>query len=179
MDAEPIYRQLGLYVILFQELEGRIANFANWMTDPSNSGRGRAVLTGMSFRQLLTSTEVLFAHNLRLISPSNSDEHKSNFHELMGRCLRAAEQRNTLVHSTYIHLEAGGELQEIIRSKFRLKTSGVDGGRHEIDREVITPESFDPLMREVAELVAAIGQYHLQLIHWIRPGTDSERKSET
>jgi len=166
VDADAIYRELGKYVVCFQWLETKVVEIADFLLDPERTGRARTVLTGMAFRQLTTSADVLFAQYIANAAVENADDRKQAFHKLMVRCVQISERRNCLAHSAYLHLEAGDQLLGIIRSKGALKTGGRDGPRHAFDQEYLSPETFEEPLREIGEVGLAIGHIYLQLIHW-------------
>jgi hypothetical protein len=98
IDEDAIYRQLGKYIVCFQWLENQIVQIASLILDPNHTGRARAVLTGMNFRQLTKSADVLFAICVAEAGVENADERKQDFHDLMIRCEKIGERRNSIAY---------------------------------------------------------------------------------
>jgi hypothetical protein len=93
---------------------------------------------------------------------------ESEFNELFASCAEKLHQlrrdRNRILHSAFIELKAGGEVQEILRSNPRL-TTDEETGEYLFDQEALTPESFEHEMRKMAEVALFLNRAYTQLIH--------------
>jgi hypothetical protein len=94
-----------------------------------------------------------------------SSDFASQFHSHLSLCREIGRHRNRIVHSAHIHLEGGGELRAIIRSDM---TKEKGGGDIEFDQEHLTARSFDVELRQLAEMIFALGIDLRQLIAWRR-----------
>ncbi len=89
---------------------------------------------------------------------ADMEELRTTFHELR-------KHRNALLHSSYIELNAGGDLLGYIRSNPRIS---VDPESGEIiqDMEALTEDIVKAKMVESAHAAFRLSQNHVQLIHW-------------
>lgn len=154
-------------MVCFQWLENQISQLAIQVLDPEHTGRADAFVIGRSFRDLVRSTDLAFARHVDLVDVDNASEHKAKFHALMKRCEAVSQSRNRLVHSTYLHVEAGGELQTILRSKPGVRTGGAQGPRVEFDRAELSESSFQEHIRGAADCGFEVGQARVQIVHWL------------
>lgn len=72
-----------------------------------------------------------------------------------------------MLHSAFIELKAGGEVQNIMRSNPKLKQ--MEDGSLDIDSEILTVTSIETKMREMGELAFALNSHYKQLMHSHRP----------
>jgi hypothetical protein len=171
-DEDTIYRQLGRFVVTFQGLENELVQLASYALDPAHGGhqarlppdrRGRRRLVAdLWFHDLLDKTSTIVGEFLDRYR-EDEPEFRKLLDGLLDRCRELAHYRNRVVHSAYLFLEGGDELVAIVRSDM---TAGPGDEEVELDQELLTEDSFKEVMGEIAELVFAIGQCRLQLIHW-------------
>jgi len=69
--------------------------------------------------------------------------------------------RNRILHSAFIELEAGGEVVGLMRSDPRL-TVDEETGDVLYDQEMLTPESFATGMRRMGEAAMFLGRAYIQ-----------------
>jgi hypothetical protein len=171
-DEDTIYRQLGRFVVTFQVLENQLVQLASYALDPAHGGHQarlppdrtgrRRLVAHLWFHELLDKTFTSvgdFLDRYRGAEP----EFRELLNGLLDRCRELAHYRNRVVHSAYLFLEGGGELVAIARSDL---TAGAGDEEVELDQELLTEDSFQEVMGEIAEVAFAIGQCRLQLIHW-------------
>jgi hypothetical protein len=164
LDPAPIYQQLGQFVVLFQLVENYLVRIAEILIDPNLTGNGRVVLAGLGFRDLAVKANVLFALLTEKVNTPEAEKKQKEFDTLTKHCLELAALRNKLVHSTYVHLEAGGELQVIFRSKAKLVTGGPEGPRYTFDQEQLTDVSLDDALKDIAETAFALSTFQRQVL---------------
>jgi hypothetical protein len=170
LDEDEIYRQLVRFEIFFKVLENQLVQLAGFArepatagfqarTDPSRTGRRRLV-DELLFSKLVDETARAVGAFL--------DEHgagesafRDHLQELLVRCREIGRYRNKLVHSSYVFLEGGGALVGIMRSNM---TTGIDENDVDLDQEMLTADSFNAEMAEIADAAFAIGQCRLHLI---------------
>jgi hypothetical protein len=168
VDADAIYRQIGLFVVAFQSLETELVQICWLTTDPPHAPDGRRALAALSFSGLVTETGVrvdAFLDRRGSDDPSLGTEFRERFHALLSRCRAIARHRNQIVHSAYAHLEGGGQLQGILRSDV---SRAADGPHVEFDQELLSATSFDEALHDIAMTAFDLAQSRTQLVHWTR-----------
>ena len=150
--------------MLFQLVENYLVRISELLVDPNLTRNGRVILAGLGFRDLAVKANVLFALLAEKIQVPEAKEKQREFDALTKHCLELAALRNRLVHSTYVHLEAGGELQIILRSKAKLMTGGPEGPRYTFDQEQLTDVSLDDALKDVAETALALSTFQRQVL---------------
>jgi hypothetical protein len=79
--------------------------------------------------------------------------------------------RNRILHSAFIELKAGGEVQGILRSNPKIQVDA-ETGETLFDQELLTAESFSKEMKMMAEVAMFLNRAYLQLIHRYPNGGD-------
>jgi hypothetical protein len=179
-NEDAIYHQLGRFVVVFQGLETQLVLLASYAIDPANAGhqarmpptrKGRRVLVSdLWFKDLVDAAREgvsAFLDEYRREEPAFQQiepEFRERVNDLLDQCLKLATYRNKVIHSAYLFLEGGGEFVAIVRSDM---SEGLPNGNTvELDQEVLTEDSFEAAMAEIANVAFEIGQCRLQLIHW-------------
>lgn len=167
LDPDGIYRQIGLVVVVFQSLEDVLVQICWLTTEPPYAPDGRHALAQLFFSQLVTETGQRVDAFMARHALDTSEFGKAfllRFHELLARCQTLAKHRNKIVHSAYIHFEGGDQLVGIMRSDM---VKAVDGPGVDFDQELLTPNSFDAVLQDIAQVAFGLSQSKLQLIHWL------------
>ena len=136
---------------------------------PTRKGR-RVLVSDLWFKDLVDAAREgvsAFLDEYRREEPAFQQiepEFRERVNDLLDQCLNLATYRNKVIHSAYLFLEGGGELVAIVRSDM---SEGLPNGNTvELDQEVLTEDSFEVAMAEIANVAFEIGQCRLQLIHW-------------
>lgn len=95
----------------------------------------------------------------------NGRDKSADFEALRHEFHALRKFRNRLVHSTYIELEAGGDLLGLMRSNPKLEID-TESGEVIFDQEPFTQAVANEKLKEVAEAAFRLGQHYLQIIHW-------------
>ena len=96
---------------------------------------------------------------------------EADFRESFIKCsvtfgqLRVA--RNRIIHSAYIELKAGREIQALFRSDPRMVVDE-ESGEHLFDQEILSEKSFEEEFKLLGELTMFLGRCHTQLLHRYR-----------
>src|ERR1700749_1768525 len=109
LDPDGIYRQIGVYVVSFQHLENQLFQVCWFLTEPAYSETGRRV------------------YGFLLSQGREKSDFARRFHSHLHQCREVGRDRNRIVHSAYVHLEAGGELGGLVRSDMS-RAKGGGGG---------------------------------------------------
>lgn len=157
------HQQIGKFVVLFQGLESSLIGMIGAITDEDYAAPILPAET--KYRRLIGATDVNFSHVVdRLHQPDL--EAKARFHELMEKCLHIGVLRDRLIHSKYALLisadNVGAPAQ--INGKLKLK----EGSRGQVSGEDPAAESFELFCRQIAEVVAELESFRLQVIEWKR-----------
>lgn len=178
-DAEAIYREVGRYVVIFQQIEQELLQICWLLAEPAYEPAARAELAQMPFKRLVSETGKrtdAFRDERDLDDTEFRRNFWSGFHDLLVHCREIADQRNSIVHSAYVHLEAGGELRGIVRSDTRA-TPGASAV--EFDHEYISAHSFYRAMQDMAWTILQLGQCRIQLVHWRgKPRRDADDREQ-
>jgi hypothetical protein len=166
VDADAIYREIGLYVVLFQSLQDILFQICWFLPEPAYDPDDRKPLSSMTFYELVSET----GRRVHAFLVS-TDREKSEFgfqfvvrfHALLGRCRVIGRERNRVVHSGFIHLESFDRLRGIVMSDMR-PGSGEDPAS--IENEYLTAKSFDGRQKGIAETALGLSMSKTQLIHW-------------
>jgi len=88
------------------------------------------------------------------------DQWEVRFPALMKKCEAINTKRNKLIHSVYVHLESGGELIDVLRTKFKtgLPVRTVDAGDPKTEIEAA--------IKDIAGIAFDITQAKMQLVAW-------------
>jgi hypothetical protein len=167
LDPDDIYRQIGLFVVVFQSLETVLVEICWLTTEPQYASDGRRVLAGLSFPQLVKEAgkrvdAFIARHNLDDTEFRNT--FLINFHGLLEQCRALAQRRNRIVHSAYIHFEGGDQLVGIMQSDM---FKAVDGPDVAFDQEMLTSDSFHTGLHDIALVAFGLSQSKVQLVHWL------------
>jgi hypothetical protein len=161
-DADEIYRQLGIFVVSFQYVESKLAEICWLLTEPPYAEGERQPLAQLSYGQLVQETRRRIAAFVKRREPERPEFLKRS-EGVLDECRDLGYLRNRIVHSAYVHLEAGGELHGIMRSNLR-RHDPADAA--EDDVEFLGPGSFAESLSGMAQTAFALVQLHLQLIRW-------------
>jgi len=166
VGADAIYREIGLYVVLFQSLQDILLQICWLLAEPAYDPDDRKPLSRMTFHQLVSETGRR-VHTF-LVSTGREESEFGfkfavRFHALLGRCRAIGRERNRVVHSGFIHLESFDRLHGIVMSDMRPST-GEDP--ISIENEYLTSESFDKRQKEIADTALGLTMAKTQLMRW-------------
>lgn len=165
-SEEKTYQRIGEFVVTFQWLEGKLREIGWFILDPDREQWPPTSLRDLTNHQLIEKVHDLFVKALPQCDlPSDLEQElRQSFDACAEELHQIRKDRNRILHSAFIELKAGGEVQGLVRSDPRL---GVDEETGEIlfDQECLTPDSFDKEMRRMAEAGVFLGRAYIQLIH--------------
>lgn len=161
-DADEIYRQLGIFVVSFQYVESRLAEICWLLTEPPYADGERQPLAQLTYGQLVLETRTRITA-LRKRREPDQPEFLEESERVLDGCRNLGYLRNRIVHSAYVHLEARGEVQGIVRSNLRRQDPAEAA---EDDVEFLGPRSLVESLSGMAQTAFALGQLQLQLAHW-------------
>ncbi len=150
-------------MVAFQVLENQLWQLGSLALDPGHVGHGRRTLADLTFFKLCQAAEAAVLAALDAQS-REATQFRSRLRVIMDRCDELRIARNLLIHSTYVFVEAGGELVGIMRSDV---SAAADNHEVEFDQEWLDADSFEDAIERAALLAFEVSQCRIQLIHWI------------
>ena len=155
------YQQLGEFVALFQRLETSLIGIISEVADED---RAVEILPAETkYRRLVGSAGGVFSHFVDLLRQPDL-EAKTRFHQLMEKCLDLGVLRNRLIHSKYALLTRARNGAAPAQEEIGPKCKG--GSRRQMIAENPSVESFEPYFRQIAEVLAELAAFRLQVIAW-------------
>ena len=165
-SEEKIYQRIGEFSVSFQWLENKLREIGWFILDPERSEWPPKNLRNLTNKKLINRIQELFIEALPKCQLPTELENEfkesiNSYAEILHQLRRA---RNRILHSVFIELKAGGEVQGLVRSNPRL---GVDEETGEVlfDQEYLRPNSFDKEMKEMAYTALFLNRVYTQLIH--------------
>lgn len=164
-DPDVVYRRIGEFIVAFQWLEHRLREIGWLIVDPTRTEWPPRSLRTESNAQLIDRVVSLYGELMASLDIDKAGHKAEEFKELGGRCHYIRKQRNRLVHSAFVELKVGGEVDGLVRSNPRLEEDP-ETGEPLFDQELLRSESFVELLREIGEIAGCLNMHYLQLIHW-------------
>lgn len=161
MAESAHYQKLGKFVVLFQELENSLIDIIGVITDKDYAVEMLPAET--EYPRLVASTDAYFSHFIDHLRAPDS-EAKTRFHKLMEKCLDIGVLRNRLIRSTYALLVRTGDFDALVHEEAKLKYQG--GSRRQAVREDLSVESFEPYFERIADVLAELESFRLQVVDW-------------
>jgi hypothetical protein len=166
-DGSRLYQRIGEYVVVFQGLENKFREIGWLIQDPHRKEWPPRSLRSLTTEKLIDRVKELY---LELLDGLKIDEavrqdRKAEFEVLCITCHDIRRYRNTLLHSAYIELEAGGEVVALLRSDPKLRINP-ETGEIEYDQEILSEDGIVKEMQKVGEIFVRLDRHYRQLIHW-------------
>ncbi len=165
MDQSQIYQRIGEFVVAFQWLENKIREIGWFILDPDRNEWPPKQLRNESTERLFTKVESLFQQALPKCGLDREHEEslRTSFTEYGVRFHALRRARNKILHSAFIELKAGGEIHGILRSNPQI-TIDPETGESFFHQELLTDDSFNAEMAEIADLAMFFNRCYIQLI---------------
>lgn len=164
-EIDRAYKSIGEFVITFQWIENTYREIGWFILDPERKNWPPNAFRKEKNRELIDGVTKLFCELVDKYDMPTSAERKVELLALTDEFHKLRKYRNSLLHSVFVELKAGGEVVGILRSnpKPMLDT---ETGEITLDQEIFTEESVHKRMREIAEAAFHLGILYKQLIHW-------------
>lgn len=167
MDHEErVYQRIGEFAVSFQWIENKLREIGWFILDPERSKWPPTGLRTLTNEKLVDRVHKLFVQAL----PKCKLPHdlQTEFKESFASCVTVLHQlrrdRNRILHSAFIELKAGGEVQGLLRSNPK-KYVDEETGEALFDQELLTAESLSMEMRKMADAAVFLNRAYVQLIH--------------
>lgn len=163
---ELTYQRIGEFTVSFQWIENKLREIGWFILDPDRSNWPPADLRSLTNEKLIDRVHELYVQALpkcELPQELESDfkKHFENSAKLLHQLRR---DRNRILHSAFIELRAGSEVQGILRSNPKIQVDE-ESGEVLFEQEILTSESFVKEMTMMADLALFLNRVYLQLIH--------------
>ena len=174
---ERIYQRIGEFAVSFQWLEGKLREIGWFILDPEREEWPPKSLRNLTNNQLIDKVHKLFLTALPQCDlPSDLEQElRQSFDAYAQELHQIRKDRNRILHSAFIELKAGGEVQGLVRSDPRL---GFDEetGESLFDQEYLAEDSFDKEMKRMAEAGMFLGRAYIQLRVIVESGVRRDLK---
>lgn len=164
-EENKLYQRIGEFVVSFQWIEHRLREIGWYCLDPYRRSWPPLALRSESNSELLEKVKKLFIAYLDKVAPSDAENRRTQFGNLIEECHNLRKYRNVLLHSAYIELKAGGEVIDLMRANLKIKKSDVSD-EFIFDNEILTEESILGQMKIFAQTAFELNLYYTQLLHW-------------
>jgi hypothetical protein len=174
MDEAKTYQRIGELVVCFQSIESRIREIGWFILEPDRKYWPPKLLRKDTNEALFSKVEELFLNALPKcgLGPELEEDFRASFVESGVRFRNLRRARNRILHSAFIELEAGGEVQGLLRSNPQISVDP-ETGETLFDQDFLSENSFQNEFHEMAELIMFFNRCHTQLIHrFPQPGCD-------
>lgn len=163
---ELMYQRIGKFTVSFQWIENKLREIGWFILDPNRSNWPPADLRNLTNDKLIDRVHELFVQALpKCQLPQELEaDFKETFESSAKLLHQLRRDRNRILHSAFIELRAGGEVQGILRSNPKIQNDE-ESGEVLFDQEILTGESFAKEMAVMAELALSLNRAYLQLIH--------------
>ncbi len=161
-----IYQRIGEFAVSFQWLENKLREIGWFILDPDRVQWPPTGLRNLTNEKLVDRVHELFVQALpkcRLPRELEVD-FEGSFASAAKRLHELRRDRNRILHSAFIELKAGGEVQGLLRSSSKVQVDE-ETGETLFDQELLTPESFSKEMQTMGELAVFLNRAYIQLIH--------------
>lgn len=163
-QIDRVYQQIGEFTVSFQWLEHKFREIGWLLIDPNQNEWPPTQLRNLTNNDLLNRVKSLYVGKVRTFPGEGASGYCDSFKFVVGEAHKARRVRNNLLHSAFLELKAGGEIQGIMRVNPRLVID--EDGEYEVDSEVLSDEKMRALLASLAPLAVAINLHYTQLIHW-------------
>lgn len=165
-NEQGVYQRIGEFTVSFQWIENKLREIGWFILDPGRLKWPPPDLRNITNEKLIDRVHELFLEALPKCKLSQALEAdlKDAFSSSVERLHRLRRDRNRMLHSAYVEIKAGGEIEGILRSGARLQVDD-ETGEPLFDQELLTDKSFTCEMQAMVELELFLDRVYKQLIH--------------
>lgn len=163
---DRIYQRIGEFAVSFQWIENKLREIGWYILDPQRKEWPPSGLRDLANEKLIDRVHQLFLEALpkcKLPSQLEAD-FRDSFTSTVNVLHELRRYRNRILHSAFIELKSGGEVQGLLRSDPKIQVDD-ETGESLFNQEVLTPESFAKELRILAGAAVVLNRAYLQLIH--------------
>ncbi|MFG6447630.1 hypothetical protein ACG0Z6_05165 [Roseateles sp. BYS180W] len=163
---ELVYQRIGEFAVSFQWIENKLREIGWFVIDPDRLKWPPPDLRNLTNEKLVDRVHELFLQALPKCNlPAELEaDFKDSFASSVKQLHQLRRDRNRILHSAFIELKAGGEVQGILRSGSKLQVDE-ETGEALFDQELLSAKSFTSEMKAVADLSLFLNRAYTQLLH--------------
>ena len=160
-----VYQRIGEFAVTFQWLENKLREIGWFILDPERSQWPPQGLRNLTNEKLVDKVHQLFVQALpKCTLPHDLEaDFRDSFVSAAKDLHQIRRDRNRILHSAFIELKAGGEVQGLLRSNPKLQVDE-ETGEPLFDQELLTAESFSNEMKMMADVAVFLNRVYVQLI---------------
>lgn len=164
-EVNEAYQSIGEFVVIFQWIENKYREIGWFILDPERMNWPPMQLRKESNQELIDKVTGMFLDLTSKFNFPNGAERTTDFQDLQKIFHELRRFRNRLLHSFYIELKVGGEVQGLVLSNPKVK---IDTETDEVifDQEPFTKEVVHNKIREIRDSAFRLNNHNVQLIHW-------------
>lgn len=161
-----VYQRIGEFTVSFQWLENRLREIGWFVIDPRRRQWPPKDLRTLTNEKLIDRVHELFLQALPKckLPPELEEDFRSAFAACTETLHELRRDRNRILHSAFIELQAGGEVVGLLRSNPKLSVDE-ETGRPLYDQELLSADSFESEMRKMGEAAIFLNRAYTQLLH--------------
>lgn len=165
-EEARIYQRIGEFAVSFQWVENKLREIGWFILDPDRREWPPRGLRNLTNEKLIDTVHRLFNEALpKCELPIELEtDFRNSFSSTANTLHQLRRDRNRILHSAFVELKAGGEVQGLLRSNPKIEVDE-ETGQTLFDQEMLSPESFSSEMKAIAESALFLNRAYLQLIH--------------
>jgi hypothetical protein len=159
-----IYQRIGEFVVSFQWLENRFREIGWLLIDPNRTKWPLEDLRDITNYDLLNQVNSLYSKVVGAFSGKGVAEYCDSFEFVINEAHKLRQIRNSLLHSAFVELKAGGKVKGIMQVNPRLEVD--ENGDYKVVSEILSDKNLSMRITELAPLSIAVNFHYSQLIAW-------------
>ncbi len=163
-DADLVYRRIGEFAVCFQWLEHQFREIGWLLLDPCRQTWPPTDLRDLTNHNLLNRVRQIYLQVVSTLNGAGVQGYCDSFSYVVDRAHEARRFRNDLLHSAYVELKAGGDVQEIMQANPRAIVGA--GGVLEVTTNLLSAQDLSARLASLGSLSVGVDMHHRQLIHW-------------
>lgn len=165
-DEAQIYQRIGEFAVSFQWIENKLREIGWFIQDPDRKEWPPSGLRNLTNEKLIDTVHQLFMDAIPKceLRAELEMDFRNSFSTTVNTLHQLRRDRNRILHSAFIELKAGGEIQGLLRSNPKTQVDE-ETGQTLFDQEMLSPDSFANEMKAIAESATFLNRAYLQLIH--------------
>lgn len=165
-EEARIYQRIGEFAVSFQWIENKLREIGWFILDPDRKEWPPRGLINLTNEKLIETVHQLFKEALPKceLRAELETDFRDSFAATANTLHQLRRDRNRILHSAFIELKAGGEVQGLLRSNPKNQVDE-ETGQTLFDHEILSLESFSKEMKAIADSAIFLNRAYLQLIN--------------
>jgi hypothetical protein len=160
-----VYQRIGEFAVCFQWLENKLREIGWLILDPERAHWPPVGLRNLTNEKLIDRVHELFVQALPKCKLDHEleEDFKLSFRSAVEAMHTLRRERNRILHSAFIELKAGGEVQGLLRANPKTQVDE-ETGETLYDHELLSSDSFSKEMKMIAEVAIFLNRAYIQLV---------------